>query len=62
MIEQAAFGLEFDNEIDVALLVRLAAGYRAEHAHITGAVFGGDAQDFLAFRFKKLFNHHSPVP
>jgi hypothetical protein len=50
-IEQGTPGLQFNQQVDVALFTLLASGHGAEHANITGAVRGGGDRYQLANPF-----------
>lgn len=50
VVQKATPSLELHQKVDVAHLISLPSGNRAEEAHIACTVFCGDAQDLLSFR------------
>lgn len=47
-IEQASTGLEIDQQIDVALGIRIAADRRTEDAYTARAMTTGDVENFVS--------------
>ena len=48
VIEQAPAGIEIDQEVQIAVGLSLASGYRTEYAHVACAVLLRDTQDLIA--------------
>jgi hypothetical protein len=52
--EKAAAGLQFDQEVDVAIRSGFAAGDRAKHPDVVCAMACGDSYDILPLISKEL--------
>lgn len=56
MVQMAAIRLEFHQQVDVALLVRLSSGYGPEDAYIERPMTGCNAQNRLPFGDQECFD------
>jgi len=55
VVKQTPAGFEGHQQVDIAVVVAVAAGNRTEHAYIAGAVFGGNPENVVSFQPKLVY-------